>query len=128
MERCFADPSFLDRFYARFLLSNDEVARLFADVDMKKQSSVLKVSLYLVMRAARGLEDGLEHLARIADTHGKLGLDIGPHLYDHWLDTLIVVVSETDPDFEESLEATWRAALRPCIDHILGSAAGGNTS
>lgn len=128
MQRCFADPSFMSRFYARFLLSNQEVATMFADIDIKKQASMLKGSLYLVMRAAHGFDDGLEHLAQISSTHGELGLNIGPHLYQYWLDTLVTVVAETDPAYEPSLEATWRAALQPCIDHMVGSAPAGRRS
>ena len=120
MERCLADTTFLSRFYARFLLSSDEVARLFENTDMKKQAEILKRSLYLVLRAAHGLEDGVEHLVQVRHTHGSRGLKIGAHLYQHWLDTLLTAAEETDPRWDDELHEIWRGALQPCIDVIVG--------
>lgn len=122
MERCFADPTFLTRFYAGFLSSNEEVARLFEKTDLKKQEETLKRSLYLMMRAAHGLEDGFEHLSSVAQTHGERGLNIGPHLYELWLDTLLEVAAATDPRWNDGLAASWRGALQPCIDRVIAGA------
>lgn len=116
LERCLADPTFTQRFYARFLLSHDEVERKFAHVDLKRQGKVLRASLYMVLRAALGHADGVEHLEELARTHSKLRHDVGPHLYEHWLDCLIAAARETDTSFGEGLADAWRAGLRPAID------------
>ena len=44
MERCITALSFIDRFYARFLLSNAEVTARFQNVDLKRQAGVLRAS------------------------------------------------------------------------------------
>ncbi len=119
LERCLADPSFASRFYARFLLSSEEIAALFAHTELKTQGLVLRRSLYLVMRAAYGLEDGLEHLERIAESHSSRGLGIEERHYILWLDTLIAVMRETEPMYEEGLDDLWRAVFQGCIDHMI---------
>lgn len=121
LERRLADPTFTSRFYARFLLTNDEVAAKFAGTNMTRQASVLKRSLYLVLRAALGLEDGLEHLDDIARSHGHRRLGIPAEMYELWLDTLVTVALETAQPSEspEEIERLWRGALRPCIDRIV---------
>ncbi|MBX3269412.1 MAG: hypothetical protein KF729_04080 [Sandaracinaceae bacterium] len=121
LERCLADPTFTSRFYARFVLSSDEIAALFAETDIAKQGVVLKRSLYLVMRAARGLEDGLEHLERIAESHSARGLGIEPRHYAHWLDTLIAVMRETDPAYEPALEVLWREVFGHCVAQMIAA-------
>lgn len=121
LERCLMDESFVSRFYARFLLSSDEVAAKFASTDLARQASMLKRSLYLVARAAYGLEDGLQHLQAIAESHSRRGLDIPPHLYEHWLETLLQVMRETETRYDEELEQVWRSCLQPCIDRMTGA-------
>ncbi len=116
LERCLADRTFTQRFYARFLLSHDEVAVRFAKVDLKRQSTILRSSLYLVLRGAMGHRDGIEHLEDVAASHARTGHDIPPYLYQHWLDCLIEAASETDPEFAPELAGHWRAALGPCIE------------
>ena len=122
LDRCTADPSFFHRFYARFMLSDPEIASRFQGVDMRRQASVLRSSLYLVLRAASGLEDGLAHLADVSRTHAKNGHDIGPHLYEHWLNALLAVVSETDPHYEEGVGQAWESTLRSCINVMIARA------
>ena len=118
LERCLGQPTFTQRFYARFLLASDEVADRFAQVDLKRQASVLRSSLYLVLRASMGHEDGRDHLEDVAVKHGRMGLDIPSHLYDHWLECLIAAARECDPQFHAGYEASWRAVLLPCIDIV----------
>lgn len=115
MERCTRAPLFVERFYARFLLSSDEIAARFTGVDLKRQAGVLRASLYHVMRAAQGSPDGVLHLEEIAATHSKRGYDIAPKDYDHWLECLIAVAGETDPTFDATTEAAWRLHLGRAI-------------
>ncbi len=115
LERCLADATFTQRFYARFLLSSDEVAARFAHVDLKRQANVLKSSLYLVLRGAMGQPDGRDHLEDVARTHERHGIDIPRQLYDHWLECLVLAARETDPQFGPEHEKHWRACLEPCI-------------
>lgn len=124
LDRCTADSSFFQRFYARFMLSGPEIASRFEGVDMRRQASVLRSSLYLVLRAASGFEDGLAHLADVSRTHAKNGHDIGPTHYEHWLEALLAVVAETDPLYEEGVRRAWESTLRSCIDVMIARSGG----
>lgn len=119
MNRCLADPTFMGRFYQHFIASSPEVAKKFEGTDLKRQAQMLDMSLRLVLKAANGVEAGRDHLAHIAETHSSRGLGISADLYQFWLDSVVVVASETDPEWEESLDDTWRAALQPCIDRMI---------
>jgi truncated hemoglobin YjbI len=116
LERCLADHTFTQRFYARFLLSHDDIAPRFAHVDLKRQGNVLRSSLYLVLRGAMGHRDGIEHLEDVARSHSRKGHDIPAHLYGHWLECLVAAARETDRTFDDDMERHWRAALAPCIE------------
>ena len=122
--RCTSDASFLERFYDIFLKTSAEAASRFANVDMKRQRSVLRGSLYLIARAAGGFADGMEHLEEIARSHGEKGYDIKPAFYDHWLDSLLAAASQTDPSFDDDTRGAWVACLRPCIDLMIANSAG----
>lgn len=115
LERCMADGTFLDRFYARFLLSSEVVAEKFAKTAMDKQARVLRTSLYLMSRAAQNKEDGRAHLAKIAKSHGRNELDIAPGLYAYWLDCLLMAVQETDRQFDPALKVAWRVVFEDSI-------------
>ena len=115
MERCIARPAFLERFYARFLASSPEVAAKFARVDMKRQASVLRASLYHVVRAAQGMDDGRRHLEEIAESHSQRGHDIRPEHYEAWLDCLVSAARDVEPSFDATTEAAWRLHLGEAI-------------
>lgn len=125
LDRCLADRTFLSRFYARFILSNDEVAAKFSGVDLNRQSDMLRTSLYMILRAAGGHDDGMAHLEDIAHSHSERGYDIGPHLYEHWLNCLLQVASETDPEFDAEADLLWRRVLGPCIQKMIARRAHG---
>ena len=114
LERCSRKPDFLDRFYDIFLASSDEVTKKFAQTDFRKQTTMLKESLYIMMMASTGPEF-TTHLERIAKHHSRTELDIRPEMYDLWLDCLIQAVQDFDPSFDEDIETAWRQILGPGI-------------
>lgn len=117
LERCSGRPDFLARFYALFLASSETVAKKFEHTDLKKQARLLKTSLYIMMLASDGSER-LAHLERLARRHSRTELDIGPELYDLWLDCLIRTVGEFDPKFDQDIEKAWRQMLEPGIEFM----------
>ncbi|MFK7984661.1 MAG: globin [Sandaracinaceae bacterium] len=121
MNRCLADPAFLERFYERFMGSSPEVAAKFTHTNLPRQIKMLGDSLRLVLKAAGGLEEGREHLTRIAESHSARGLGIDAELYILWLQSLVSTAEETDPEWNPALDQTWRAALRPCIDAMIAA-------
>jgi hemoglobin-like flavoprotein len=118
LERCSSGHRFLDRFYELFVASSTEVAAKFANTDFRVQKAALKVSLYMIVSSIEQKPEGNVHLERIAARHSRSGLDIGPHLYDLWLDCLIQAVRECDPRFGEETEHAWRRVMRVGIDFL----------
>lgn len=116
LSRCLENPSFLDRFYERFVASSPEVAEKFKNTDFGRQKIALRQSLYLMVMATEGGEAAVPYLERIARRHGREDLNIRPELYDLWLDALIETAREHDPDFDDAAEATWRQLIRPGME------------
>lgn len=116
LQRCTSDARFLQRFYQLFLQSSSDIAERFDGVDLSRQASVLKASLYYMLRAASGFTEGMQHLRDIASSHDRKGYDIQPGWYDLWLEALLTAVSLTDPHHDDTIRAAWTESLTPCID------------
>lgn len=117
LERCAAHAGFLHRFYALFLASSGEVAGKFEHTDFRRQTRLLRTSLYIMMLSGDDPEERV-HLERLAERHGRNGLDIRPELYDLWLDCLIRAAAEADPKFDARCAGAWRRLLRPGIEFM----------
>lgn len=122
LDRCLGDPVFLQRFYARFLLADERVASRFGKTDLRRQAAVLRSSLYLVLRAAQGHPDGIQHLRDVGSTHSQRGYGITREEYAIWLRTLIDVAKEIDASWDDSAETAWRACLEPCVEIVVSHA------
>ena len=118
--RCRATPGFLDAFYQRFVASSDEVRAKFAKTDMLRQVQMLEDTLFVVANAVQGEEGSpaRSDLPRIAERHSRRDLDIGPELYDLFLECLIVTVRTHDPKFTPEVEAAWRDVMGFSIDYM----------
>jgi hemoglobin-like flavoprotein len=118
--RCRATAGFLDAFYQRFVASSDEVRAKFAGTDMLRQVQMLEDSLFVVANAVQGEEGSPARgdLPRIAARHSRKDLDIGPQLYDLFLECLIVTVRTHDPKFSPEVEAAWRETMGFGIDYM----------
>ncbi|HEY6367914.1 MAG TPA: globin domain-containing protein [Candidatus Binatia bacterium] len=107
LQRCTSRPGFLERFYEIFTASSEKVAEKFKRTDFQKQAILLKASLYLMLLAAWKKPEGHAHLERIAQLHGRNGLDIAPELYDLWLNCLLRTVKEYDSRFNTRTKRAW---------------------
>ena len=118
--RCRATAGFLDAFYQRFVASSDEVRAKFAKTDMMRQVQMLEDTLFVVANAVQGEEGSpaRSDLPRIAERHSRRDLDIGPELYDLFLECLIVTVRTHDPKFTPEVEAAWREVMGFSIDYM----------
>lgn len=112
-------PRFLERFYERFIAAGPEVGAKFQGVNLKRQTEILRASLYHILRAAQGVDAGRLHLEDLGATHSRTGYDIGPELYDLWLNSLIEVAKEVDATFDASTELAWRFHLSQAIEIML---------
>ncbi len=110
--RCLSSLKFLDTFYAEFMSASHEVREAFAHTDMERQKAMLNASLYQLMNLyERPDEEALQHVAELGALHGSHGLRIPDHLYDLWLESLLVAVSASDPLYDENLEQSWREVM-----------------
>ena len=115
LARCYASPRFLERFYEVFLEASPVAREKFANTDLAQQRRMLKASLVLMMLSAGDRPEGHVHMERIASVHGAGGHQIPAELYDVWLDCLLRVVREFDPEADEAMIAIWRRVLSPGI-------------
>jgi len=120
LERCNANPVFLDRFYEIFLDSSPAVREKFAKTDFVHQKRALRASLHAMLLAAEDEATGPERYLRdLAAQHSRSRLNIGAELYDLWLDSLLATVRECDPEFSPPVEEAWESIMSVGIRYIL---------
>jgi len=115
-ERCVNHPLFIDQFYDLFLASSDEVKEIFKNTDMDTQKAVLVTSMAYMTSA---YDNETDCLSAIADRHSKNDLNIKPHLYPLWLDSLIEAAKLVDPFFDMKTEKMWRETMQDGIDFMV---------
>lgn len=114
LDRLIAHPRSLDSFYEKFISGSEIVAAKFEHTDMAHQKRALKASLYTAMFAADGNQPAIEQLRVLSHRHRAQ--DIGPELYDLWLETLIETARECGGNFDVRIERAWRDVLAVAID------------
>lgn len=114
-QTCYSDPEFINRFYLAFLNSSEEVKNKFANTDMQVQRRMLRKSLAFMITA----NSNPDAISATAMKHDKKHLNIKPHLYTFWLDSMIEAVKQTDPAFRSITEDAWRKTLQPGIDYMI---------
>jgi len=117
-ENCLSNESFLPRFYALFLDSSAEVREKFKNTDIRRQSRILKKSLYVLTMASIGTEEARSELIRLGKSHGLEGMKIPEYMYDLWLNCLLRTVREFHSDWKPEIERSWREMLTPHIEII----------
>lgn len=111
--RCCASPAFFDDFYQRFLASSPRVREKFAHTDMAAQQLLLRHGIMNLVLVARGMP--ATRLRQLGESHCRARLDIGPELYDLWVDCLLATLTQHDPDFSAALRQEWRDVLETGI-------------
>jgi hemoglobin-like flavoprotein len=107
---------FLDAFYERFLSSSNEVAELFANTDFEQQEKMFALSLAYL--ASFDSEYGPSSIMkRLAIRHREL--NVKPHLYPLWVNSLLETVKEYDPEYNDDVHEAWRRVLTPGIDFMV---------
>ena len=120
LDRCGANPAFLDRFYEVFLASSPKVRAMFEHTNFYRQKRALQASLHGMLLHIRGKEAADDpYLLEVAHRHSQSQLSIGAELYDLWLDSLLTTVRECDPQCTPEVLAAWEQAMTLGIQFFL---------
>ena len=110
--RCLRDKRFIERFYDMFMNSHPSVPPLFARTDMGKQRLALRRGISVALFHAAGSPLSKRATGEMAEVHSCAGRSpVDPGLYPYWIDSLLAVVAETDPEADEALLGRWRQAM-----------------
>jgi hemoglobin-like flavoprotein len=109
-----ARENFFDVFYKNFLASSTDVFELFRETNIQQQRNVLYNSFKHMLQFAMA-QTCSDEFERIAHQHSKSKLDIPPHLYDFWLESLITTVKQQDTQFTDDVDLAWRTIMAPSI-------------
>ena len=108
--------SFAETAYQHFL-TYPEVEEEFRGRDPEKPKEMLRISITLASSYYfTGSPDHL--LRRFAEMHSQRDLDIKPHLYDYWLESVLVGVRAHDPECNDEVLEAWSHVLQPAIEFM----------
>ena len=116
--RALVNRDLMNDFYHRLINGNPEVGIKFASTDLEKQKEVLQMSLSMAILFPQDNVVAKHAMDKVRQSHSKAKLNIKPEFYQYWLDSLVSVIGESDPEFSPELEQHWRTAMGHAIDHI----------
>ncbi len=125
IERCRKSGDLVGRFYERFV-AEPTIRAFFSSTNFEHQKFRLTTSLYMLMNAAAGTEEGKKHLEHLAGVHARLG--IPAETYPLWLASLLEAVAALDPRFDAEVAQAWRDVLLPSIEVMKRQAPVGDPS
>jgi hemoglobin-like flavoprotein len=112
-----ANGEFYSAFYDVLVANSPEAASKFRGTDMKKQVRMLHASVSILLSFyTTGGQD--EYLWKLAERHGKRGVDVTPRLYAVWLDCLIETARRFDLKFNDEVAAAWRSVFSKGIEFM----------
>ena len=104
---------FFDTFYDLFLAKSPEIPPMFAHTEFPHQKLMLRESILEMLSFAQ-TGSSHEEIERLGERHRQL--QVKPVHYDLWLDALCESLVRHDPNFDYTLEALWRRAMRKGIE------------
>ena len=104
----------VDRFYEHFLAADERIRVMFAHTDFMRQKQMLLFGLLVILGHSSGDATVSRALKRIGEQHRKLGLS--PEMYDTFVSCLLRSAAELDPQWNHSVEQSWRSALNAGIE------------
>lgn len=120
LDRVLGNSDFFDAFYDRLMARSPEIAAKFDGVDMARVKRLLRDAFYLKMMASDGNRSAVQRLETLATRHAELGVTRAMH--EEWLETLLAVVAERDPQWDAKVERSWRDVTRIGMDVMLARA------
>ena len=116
--RALGNRNLMADFYNQLITASPEIGKKFSKTDLEKQKEILQMSLSMAILFPQDNVVATHAMDKVRDSHNKDNLDIKPEYYDYWLNSLITVVSTSDPSFTPELEQHWRTTMRHAINHI----------
>jgi len=118
--RCLHDKHFIERFYQQLMASDPRIPAMFAHTDMGMQRVALRRGISIAILHAAGSALARRSVEKMADIHSKHGrAPVAPEFYTYWLDSLIKVIAETDPEADTTLMARWSRAMNTVIQAFI---------
>lgn len=115
---CLRNKHFFDDFYNRFLESDPAIRQKFAGTKMDRQKELMLHAVNIMISFASGKHTAVKAVKRIRESHNG-PLDIRPHLYQLWKQSLMETVRENDVSADDKVLAAWDQVLQYGIDFIL---------
>lgn len=114
-------PGFYDTIYEKFLAKSDEVRRLFAKTDFKRQKVILRSTITLMVRFQLPDPQAQKVFENVGQTHSRGGHAVHPSLYGLWLESLLEAIAKHDPEASPELADAWRAYLKGGVHLIIAA-------
>lgn len=112
---CEHGPVIFDTFYATLADHVPGVGAMFANTDMQRQNELIRAGIGTLIDYACGDEAAEVELERLGILHSRSQLDVKPEMYPGWINALMEVVAEYDPQRTDTIEAGWREVIAPGI-------------
>jgi len=116
---CEHGPEIFDTFYASLADHVAGVGPMFAGTDMQKQNELIRTGIETLIDFACGEEAAETELDRLGLLHNRQTLNVLPEMYPGWVDALMEMVAEFDPQRTDIIEAGWREVVQPGIERII---------
>ena len=117
--RCLTHETFIHAFYLRLFDASEEIRAKFRFTDLEKQNAMLRRSLLLCAEATAGRTEALREVNERATTHDRHHLDIQPHLYAVWIDTIVTTARDFDLQWNDDIEVAWRTILGHVVQQMI---------
>jgi hemoglobin-like flavoprotein len=115
-ERCCEQgPEIFDTFYASLADHVPGIGAMFAKTDMQRQNQLVRAGIGTLIDYACGDVAAEVELARLGTLHDRQRLNVSPEMYAGWVNALMEMVVEYDPQRTDTIEAGWRELLAPGI-------------
>ncbi len=113
------NQEFAERFYAIFLEADPRIKPLFKNTDFKKQKDLLLHGIWALLEFADGNYMGKLAVDRLGELHSQKQMNIDKDMYPLWVDCILKIVREKDPEYSGKLEIEWRSVLEKGIKQML---------
>ena len=100
----------VERFYERFVDTDERIRRMFGKTDFVLQRQMLQHGILMILNFANGDAIGSLALKRLGHRHSK-DLGVAPEMYKTFIDCLTQAAAELDPQWSPRLERAWRQDL-----------------